>query len=83
MLILRPAAGEPIAIFGEDGKMLGTVKLFPNTDGRGKTGLAFDFPRSIRIDPHYGSSRALQVPKPSTFGDYDPPDYSVPEDADN
>jgi len=47
-------------------------------------GLVLDFPQEVRFDTKYQKDGRRPVVKtPQIFGDYDPPDYDVPEDADN
>lgn len=83
MFIVRPQAQSPIAIFGEDGKLLGTIKLFPRVNGDGKTALGFDFPKWIKIQMDYNPNRVNTVVDTSKFGDFEPEDYEVPAEAGN
>ena len=83
MFIVRPQAQSPIAIFGEDGKLLGTIKLFPRVNGDGRAALGFDFPKWIKIQMDYNPNRVKTVVEPPAFGDFNPDEFEVPAEAGN
>ena len=83
MFVVHPKPGQWIAVYDSCKNFLGTMKL--SVQKNGHVGLVLDFDRSIRFDTKYRK----EAPPPrafcqnSTFGDYEPPDYDVPIDADN
>jgi hypothetical protein len=70
-------------MYGPDRKLLGTMKLSPQRNGH--VGLVLDFDPQYRFDPRYQKQDKPPVvcAAPEMFGDYEPPDYDVPDDADN
>lgn len=82
MFVVRPQPDQVIAVYGEDSKLLGTIKFKASPQGTGRSGLYFDFPRSVRFDVDYNSNAVVTV-KPPTFGDFDADEYEVPYGADN
>jgi len=83
MFVIHPARGQWIAVYGPGRKLLGTMRLSPQKNGH--VGLVLDFDPEIRFDTRYQKTQAPPVvyAAPATFGDYEPPDFDVPEDADN
>jgi len=83
MFVAHVPAGQWIAIYGSDRNLLGTMKLSPQRNGH--MGIVMDFPKDIRFDTRYQKRDHPPVvcAAPQMFGDYDPPDYDVPDDADN
>lgn len=82
MFVVRPQPDQVIAVYGEDSKLLGTIKFKAAPQGKGRCGLALDFPREIRFDTDYRSNAVVTV-KPPTFGDFNADEYQVPKEADN
>ncbi len=82
MFVAHVKSGQWVALYGPDRKLLGTMKLSPQRNGH--VGLVLDFDPKYRFDTRYQKhERRPVVVAPQMFGDYDPPDYDVPEDADN
>lgn len=83
MFVVRPRVGQWIAVYGSDRKLLGTMKL--SLQKNGLSCLVLDFDPNIKFDTRYQKNERPPVvyAAPSTFGDYEPPDYDVPVDADN
>ena len=71
MLVVRPKFGDWIAIY-DKGRMIGTLKL---TQGNGRVGIAFDFPRDVKIDAGFRKQE-----RPTAFVSRE---FEVPPDADN
>lgn len=82
MFVAHVKSGQWVALYGPNRNLLGTIKLSPQRNGH--MGLVLDFPQDVRFDTKYQKhDRPPVVKTPELFGDYDPPDYDVPVDADN
>ena len=80
MFVTHVPMGQWIAMYGPDRKLLGTVKT--STQKNGRVALVFDFPDEIRFNTKY-QKPSVVCAAPAMFGDYEAPDFSIPEDADN
>ena len=74
MFIVRPNFGDKIAIYSGQ-KLLGTLSL---TQGS-RIGIAFDFPRDVKIDPQYQKAIHEAIHPEVYPGE----SYEVPAEADN
>lgn len=72
-----------IALYGPDRQLIGTMRLSQQKNGR--MGLVLDFPKEYRFNTRFTKKATAPVvcAAPQMFGDYEPPDFDVPEDADN
>lgn len=66
MFVVRPQPDQVIAVYGEDGRMLGTIKFKAAQQGKGRCGLALDFPPWVKFDINH-QSLAEPVLRPKTL----------------
>lgn len=83
MFVVRPRPDQWIAVYGPGRKLLGTMKL--TKQRQGLFCLVLDFDSDIKFDTRFQkeSQKPAIYAASTAFGDYEPPDFDVPVDADN